>query len=162
MALFTLCVCLLLPASLSAATLIFNVTLDSSTNGTGSPGTGTAVVTLDDVTGAFNISGSFSGLNGTSNNAHVHGLTASAGTGTAGVLTGLTFDAGVTAGNFSGSATLNPTEIAGVVAGRSYINIHSTTNGGGEIRGFLLNPVPEPSVALLGGLGLIGLLRRRR
>lgn len=37
-----------------------------------------------------------------------------------------------------------------------------TALGGGGSSLSLTNPVPEPSVALLGGLGLLGLLRRRR
>jgi hypothetical protein len=47
--------------------------------------------------------------------------------------------------------------------GRAYFNIHTSTFGGGEIRGFL-QLVPEPStVALVGaGLGAIALRRRRK
>jgi hypothetical protein len=46
--------------------------------------------------------------------------------------------------------------VSAVQNGNAYLNIHTSTFGGGEIRGFLL-PVPEPaSLALLvvGGLGL--------
>ncbi len=51
-----------------------------------------------------------------------------------------------------------------VSEGRSYLNIHSSTFGGGEIRGFLV--VPEPGTAALlalGGMGiLLATLRARR
>jgi hypothetical protein len=34
--------------------------------------------------------------------------------------------------------------------------------GAGGLAGFGIAPIPEPSIALLGGLGILGLLRRRR
>lgn len=43
---------------------------------------------------------------------------------------------------------------AGLASGSAYLNIHTTTFPGGEIRGFV---VPEPSTALLVGMGLSGI-----
>jgi len=53
--------------------------------------------------------------------------------------------------------------IQGVQDGKAYMNIHSSTFGGGEIRGFLA-PIPEPSTYVLMALGLaaLGVATRRR
>jgi hypothetical protein len=48
---------------------------------------------------------------------------------------------------------------AGIMAGTTYFNIHTTMFGGGEIRGFLTPAsVPEPTTVVLLGSGLLGIL----
>ena len=53
--------------------------------------------------------------------------------------------------------------VAGLDAGRAYLNIHSSFAPGGEIRGFL-SPVPEPEsyALLLSGLAVVGWVARRQ
>lgn len=121
------------------------------------PGTGMATMTLDDVTNQFTMTGSFSNLIGTTNNAHVHGP-AAVGV-PAGVLFGITFDFGVSSGNFSFNGVITPTQAGHILAGNTYINLHSTFRPGGEIRGQI---VPEPSTLLALGLTALVAARRRR
>ena len=63
-----------------------------------------------------------------------------------------------------GDAVISGQQIDDLFAGLWYINIHSTTSGGGEIRG-QVNVVPLPAAAWLFGsalAGLAGFSRRRK
>jgi hypothetical protein len=54
--------------------------------------------------------------------------------------------------------------VAAIAADKAYLNIHTTTFGGGEIRGFLV-AVPEPTslgLLVLGGCALTWGMRRRK
>ncbi len=153
----------------------------------GTPGTGGEFgggITFDDVTKILSIeiawgSGNgFTDLSGAASAAHVHGPTASPGTASfsenAGVLFGITsggftFNNSASSGFVTGVSTaLSPTDEAALFAGSLYINVHTATNSGGEIRGNLVNPtaIPEPSAyAALAGLATLGCVaatRRRR
>ncbi len=140
--------------------------------GTGSAGVGVVTATLDDVTGDFTVlSGTFANLTGLTQNAgnpsspvHLHGLAGP--NANAGILVGLSAPLGVSSGAISGSGNVGLANIAGVVAGNSYINLHTSAFPAGEIRGQLLAvaAVPEPSSLSLLGVALSGCMvyRRRR
>lgn len=117
----------------------------------------------------------FSDLTSAVTAAHVHGITASAGTDSylenAGVVFGImaapfTLNSSASSGFVTGtSAALNPTNEAALFAGQLYINVHTSTNTGGEIRANLVNPtaIPEPSaLAALAGATVLGLTASRR
>ena len=135
-----------------------------------SPGTGSATVDIDDVANTMHLHVDFSGLTGTTTASHIHAPTAVAGTGTAGVATTTPtfagFPGGVTSGSYdntldlTASSSYNPAFVtangstvagaraallAAIAAGKAYWNIHSSTFGGGEIRGFLVAAVPASS-----------------
>ncbi len=78
---------------------------------------------------------SYSGLAGTATASHIHGPADVAHL--AGVLVPLNTPTG-TSGTISGTLSLTPQVLADVLAGMTYINIHSTANPGGEIRGQIL------------------------
>jgi uncharacterized protein (TIGR03118 family) len=74
----------------------------------------------------------YSGLSGPVTAAHIHGPADT--TNSAPPI--IPFNPPSTAsGTFSGNVSLTPVQVAYLLAGQTYINIHTATNGGGEIRG---------------------------
>jgi hypothetical protein len=113
----------------------------------------------------------FTNLTGNATAGHIHGPTTSPApmsfTQNASVMIGLDslpgWNPSATNGGFNGSVTLTPTQATALNEGRLYINVHTATNAGGEIRGYLI--VPEPSsiaLIVLGGLSILPILRRAR
>lgn len=157
----------------------------SETPPNASPATGFARVTIDFDLFTMRVEATFSGLTGTTTAAHIHCCTAVANTGNVGVATQLpsfvgfplgatsgsydhTFDmsldssynqnaGGFLANNGNSAATAFNTLVAGLDAGKAYLNIHTSTFPGGEIRA-LLTPVPEPETyaLMLAGLVAVG------
>ncbi len=172
--------------SVRAATILFDLQgkagvglLSGNENGaiSGTPGTGGEIgagVSYDDVTNILTVNVAWGSLNGftdlssAANNSHIHGPTSSGGTAS------FTQDAGVVfnlprvsstanGGSISTTVVLSATQENELLAGRYYINVHTGTNGGGEIRGNLV-AVPEPSRMMVAGMGLLlaAFCRRRR
>lgn len=123
---------------------------------TGFSPSGSATVVVDPDTLEFAILGTYSGMTSNVTGSHLHGF---AGPGdTAGVLVGLD-NTGGTQGSFNGMGTLTSAQFDGLVAGNTYINIHTANNSLGEIRGQV---VPEPASIAVLLVGLAGCAVRRR
>ena len=163
--------------SAQAATQEYSIIFAPEAVGTTGSGTGSAI--YDDATHLLQLQATYSGLSGNVTQTHIHGPTTTPFVGTAGIMVGNTtlpnFTLGATSGTYSQTLDLTQSSIynAGFLAGagggtaagaeaafitavsqgRAYWNIHTSTFGGGEIRGFL-TPVPEPSSVALAGLGL--------
>ena len=111
----------------------------------------------------------FINLSGNATAGHLHGPTTSGGTASfaqnAGVKYGLDSVAGwnssASAGGFNGTVTILAADVPALLNGQFYMNVHTATNGGGEIRGNLVQ-VPEPTVSLMGAAATLGLLTLRR
>ena len=122
-----------------AALKVYSVTLNGAMDGfaadAGVTGTGTATVTLNTVTGDVSVNGTYMGLTGAATAGHIHGLATPPAS--AGIIVPLTVTAGTpdTSGTLTGSGTLNATNLAGMLAGMTYLNIHTAAHTGGEIRG---------------------------
>jgi len=102
----------------------------------------------------------FTDMTGTVNAAHLHGPASQSAN--AGVLVGLTIDDNsATNGFITQDVVLSPVQEGHLLNGLIYFNGHTAVNGGGEIRGNLVQ-VPEPGAMLLTLLGGVGFLRRRR
>lgn len=155
-----------------------------------SPGIGQADVYFDDTAQTMEVVVSFSGLLGKTTASHIHAATALPNTGTAGVATQTPtftgFPLGVTSGTYNhwfdltlassfnaayvtangGTAASASSALETALLGdKAYLNIHTTSFGGGEIRGFLHNVPDSASTALLltiafGGIVCFAQLRR--
>jgi hypothetical protein len=168
-------------ASANAQNLFYTATLsgpnESPTNA--SPGTGIATIVVNPTTNILSLTVIFAGLVGTTTASHIHAATPSPFSGVAGVATTTPFFAnfpiGVQSGTFfiqldlTQSSSFNPAYVTGnggttasaaaaliaaIQAGESYLNIHTTSFPGGEIRGFL---VAAPESGTTWSLMLIGL-----
>jgi hypothetical protein len=180
LALVALALCVAPPAF--ARIVIYSATLNSANENpaNSSLGTGAALVTVDLDALTMQVQTTFSGLTGTTTAAHIHCCVnppQNAGVATP-VPTFPGFPAGVTSGSYDNTLNLalspsyNPAFVTanggnvdgarnallgGLDAGRAYLNIHTSFQGGGEIRGFLA-AVPEPGTWALMIAGLCGLL----
>jgi hypothetical protein len=174
----------------SAGTLVFNAFLNGASEvpANASPGTGFAKVFWDEDAFTMRVTVDFEDLIGLTTASHIHAATATPGSGTAGVATGVPTFAGFPLGvrfgaydhtfDMADPASYNPAYVtahggttaqagadllAAMQAGEAYLNIHTDFARGGEIRGFLAQ-VPEPQAwaLVLAGFGAVGTVLRRR
>ncbi|MGI8602404.1 MAG: CHRD domain-containing protein [Verrucomicrobiales bacterium] len=143
-----------------AATLIFTATLTGAAERPTpnvSTATGSATLTIDDVTRAFSLTGVYTGLTSATNGSHIHG--AANTEGVAPPIHALA-NTGGTTGTLSGSGTYTVPQLADLQNSLNYVNVHTGQFPDGEIRGQLLR-IPEPGVFGLGLLGTLLIFRRR-
>lgn len=132
-------------------------------------GAGTATVDIDNVAHTMRLQVAFYNLTGNTTASHIHAATAVAGAGTAGVATTTPTFAGFPLGVKSGtyditlnmtlSSSYNPSYVTAhggttaqaeadlfqaIADGKAYLNIHTSTSAGGEIRGFWV-PASTPT-----------------
>jgi hypothetical protein len=175
----------------SAAILTYDAVLSGSSEfpAVASPGTGFAIVTIDNAADTMEVNVTFSGLTSVTTASHIHCCVAPGGN--AGVATTTPsfpgFPLGVTSGTYdqtfdlTSASSYNPAFVtanggsassaeavllAELGLGDAYLNIHTTNNPSGEIRGFLLASTgPEPStwaMMILGFAGIGFMMYRRR
>ncbi len=96
---------------------------------TASRGTGTMTATLYPDTRALNYTVEYAGLSGPATAAHIHGPAAMGANGPVAV------PFATAATPIKGSATLTPAQEDALIAGQTYVNVHTAANPGGEIRG---------------------------
>jgi hypothetical protein len=96
-------------------------------------GTGVTIVQYDLGTNRLILNSDFQKLGSQITATHIHNAAAGVN---GGVMSALTFS-GTTSGSITGTPTLTDAQEAELLAGRCYINVHSTNFPGGEIRGQL-------------------------
>jgi CHRD domain/PEP-CTERM motif len=176
-------------SNLFGGVVLYTTTLSGANESPANPSTatGTASFLVDNIANTILINISFTGLSTVDTAAHIHCCVAPGGN--AGVATAVPsfagFPLGVTSGSFTNQlfslvdpSFYNPSFItnnggtavsaeavllAGMAAGNTYFNIHTSSSTGGEIRGFI-TATPEPGTFVLAGAALAGVafLRRRR
>ena len=146
----------------NAATIDLTASMDCAQadagNGTcqlGGSGTGTAIILFDTDTNVLSWNISWSGLSAPATFLHFHGPALPHQNA------GVMVDIGVGANPAIGAAALTDQQEADLLNELWYVNLHTLSFPGGEIRG-QVTVVPEPSAGLLLALGLGGLALQRR
>jgi hypothetical protein len=118
-------------SSSNVASLGATLNATSEVPSNSSAGTGNAAVKLDKATKTVSWTVSYSGLTSDATAAHFHGPAAAGAN--AGVV--IPIAAGSVPNPAVGSKVLTDDQIADLMAGKWYVNVHTKANPGGEIRG---------------------------
>jgi hypothetical protein len=102
------------------------------------PGSGSAALTYDPTTHVLTWTITFSGLSGEPTMAHVHGPAAEGKNGP--VLIWLSTKGQAATSPIKGQATLTPDQAQELMAGDTYVNVHTKDHPAGEIRGQIMPP----------------------
>ena len=130
------------------------------------PGKGTADLTYDPATRMLTWSISYEGLSAPATMAHFHGPAAAGKNGP--VTLWLSKQGSPPASPIKGEATLTPEQAAQFTAGEWYVNVHTRSHPGGEIRGQvdaaekLIRPADRPHSTLTRTATASALTARRR
>jgi hypothetical protein len=157
------------PAGAGTISLFADINSAQAVPGNTSEGVGSAAMLFDDVTLEIEWAILFRGLTGPATLAHFHRAPV-------GVPGPVVLDIGAVSGLgepdgsglLTGSGLVAAEEVANLLRGDWYINIHTEANPAGEIRGQVLNstthvpPVPEPAIGWLFLAGTAALVCRRR
>jgi len=149
-------------AGTASAQWVFDANLlgSNEVSPTSSPGTGFGQVVLSLDQAHITVDESWSGLTAPATASHIHGPADTLHN--APVLFPLSGVPAATSGSIpTQTFAITPLEVSDLFAGLLYLNIHTSTFPGGEIRG-QLTLVPEPGTAALFALGAAALLARRR
>lgn len=149
---------LAISAAAQASVFVTTLTGAEEVPSNSSSASGIVLLIVNDVTGAFSLTGGYLDLDADITAAHIHGP-AAPGVNAA-VLVPLNHTGG-TLGTLSAVGVFNATQLPIVLAGLAYVNVHNSSFPGGEIRGQLV--IPEPGTyALIAGLGLCAFAGYRR
>ena len=156
---------------------LLGTNVDPPATNPGSGGMGPMGITLDTDTNIlmvqllWGLDNGYDTMSGEVTKLHLHGPTADRAPNNFGQVNmniilnlgnSLNFDPSASAGGLDDSFFISNEEKNWILSGRTYINVHTELNPMGEIRGYVLQSVPEPAAALaLLVLGVCGLARRR-
>ena len=124
----TVAVALASPTKAEVVNLKASMIANSEVPPNSSKGTGTLTATYDTSSKKLSWKGSYSGLTGPATAAHFH-------SGEPGKNGPVVVPITPNTSPFEGSATLTDAQAAELLAAKWYVNVHTDTNKGGEIRG---------------------------